>query len=67
MPSEKAKENKALSAICSSCGKAFSTESMVALMGWEDGRRRQYPVCIECADQGWRPPGFSGVYVPRPQ
>jgi hypothetical protein len=67
MPSEKAKENKALVAICSACGKSFSTEMMVALTGEAEGRRRQFPVCVTCADQGWRPPGFSSVYVFRPQ
>jgi hypothetical protein len=67
MPSEKAKENKALVATCSACGKSLSTEMMVALTGEAEGRRRQFPVCVTCADQGWRPPGFSSVYVFRPQ
>lgn len=67
MPSEKAKENKALAATCCVCEKSFSTEMMVAMPGSEDGRRRQYPVCIGCAQKGWRPPGFSGIYTFRPQ
>ncbi len=67
MPSEKAKENKALVATCSACGKKVSTESAVALMGLEDGRRKQFVVCVGCANHGWRPPGFAGIYSPRPQ
>lgn len=67
MPSEKAKENKALVAICSACGKSFSTEVMVALPGVEQGRPHQFPVCVTCAQGGWRPPGFSGIYTFRPQ
>ncbi len=66
MPSEKAKENKALVATCAACQKAVSTEMMVALTGNDDGKRRQFPVCVACADKGWRPPGFSGIYQPRP-
>jgi len=66
MPSEKAKENKALVATCTACQKAFSTEIMVALTGSENGKRRQFPVCVACADKGWRPPGFTGIYQPRP-
>lgn len=66
MPSEKAKENKALAAICAACEKSFSTEVMVSLTGRDNGRLRQYPVCVACADNGWRPPGFTGVYRSRP-
>ncbi|MGH7987571.1 MAG: hypothetical protein ACRD4Q_05690 [Candidatus Acidiferrales bacterium] len=66
MPSEKAKDNKALIAQCSACGKTLSTETMVALTGREHGRVSQYPVCINCADGGWRPPGFDGIYSFRP-
>ncbi len=65
MASEKAKENKALSAICSSCGKTFSVEIMVGLAGSENGRPKLFPVCLPCANQGWRPSGFKGVYTPR--
>lgn len=67
MPSEKAKENKALVATCRACEKSFSTEVMVALPGVEEGRPRQFPVCVTCAQNGWRPPGFSGIYTFRPQ
>ncbi|HUO05194.1 MAG TPA: hypothetical protein VMU16_08355 [Candidatus Binataceae bacterium] len=66
MPSEKAKENKALMAVCAACSKPISTETAVALTGVEDGRRKQFAVCIPCANGGWRPPGFSGVYTVRP-
>jgi hypothetical protein len=67
MPSEKAKDNKALVAICAACNKTQSTELMVALAGFENGRSRHFPVCITCADNGWRPPGFNGVYAFRPR
>jgi len=39
---------------------------MVALTGNENGKRLQFSVCVACADKGWRPPGFSGIYQPRP-
>jgi len=67
MPSEKAKENKALVAVCAACAKPFSPEVMVALTGRENGKPRQFAVCIACADSGWRPPQFGGVYTFRPQ
>jgi len=67
MPSEKAKENKALTAICVACQKGFSPEVMVALPGAENGRRKRFPVCINCAEHGWRPPGFDGIFSFRPQ
>ncbi len=66
MPSEKAKDNKALQATCSACQKRFSVELMVSLTGRDNGQRRYYSVCIPCANKGWRPPGFSGVYTVRP-
>lgn len=67
MPSEKAKENKALVAVCAACAKPFSPEVMVALSGRENGKPRQFAVCIACADGGWRPPQFVGVYTFRPK
>jgi hypothetical protein len=67
MPSEKAKENKALVATCSACENSFSPEVMVELTGAEEGQRRQFAVCVACAQKGWRPPGFRGVYTFRPQ
>ena len=66
MASEKAKENKALTATCVACNKAVSTETAVSLTGIEDGRRKLFVVCLPCANQGWRPPGFTGVYTVRP-
>jgi len=65
MPSEKAKQNKALSALCVACKKAVSTEIMVSLEGRENGRPKRFSVCILCANDGWRPPGFSEIYVNR--
>ena len=66
MPSEKAKENKTLIAICVACSKAVSTESMVSLLGREQHKYKQFDVCVQCANAGWRPPGFEGIYTPRP-
>ena len=66
MPSEKAKENKSLIATCVACGKSVSTEMATALTGVEDGLRKAFVVCIPCANKGWRPPGFVGVYTGRP-
>ena len=67
MPSEKAKENKNLVATCVACGKPVSTESMVSLRGREDGVAKSWSVCVLCANKGWRPPGFAGVYAARPE
>jgi hypothetical protein len=67
MPSEKAKDNKALAATCSACNKTQSTELMVSLAGQENGIPKYFAVCINCADNGWRPPGFNGVYAFRPR
>ena len=66
MPSAKARDNKALVATCVACGKNFSPEAMVALAGRVEGRARPFPVCVACADGGWRPPGFDGIYSYRP-
>jgi hypothetical protein len=67
MPSNLAKNNKALMATCVACGKPMSTESAVALMGAEEGRGKQFVVCVTCANGGWRPPGFAGLYNIRPR
>jgi uncharacterized protein with PIN domain len=66
MPSDKAKANKALTATCAACNKPISTESAVSLTGTENGTRKQYVVCTPCANAGWRPPGYSGVFTHRP-
>ncbi len=67
MPSEKAKDNKALVATCAACQKSLSTEVMVSLSGRDNGRLKQFTVCVPCANSGWRPPGFSGIYLYRPR
>jgi hypothetical protein len=56
MPSEKAKENKALVATCTACEKTLSTEVMQALVVRRNGRRTSVPVCDACIAKGWRPP-----------
>jgi uncharacterized protein with PIN domain len=66
MPSEKAKDNKALVATCVACNKAVSTESMVSLVGRENEKYKHFNVCLVCANGGWRPPGFEGIYTARP-
>jgi hypothetical protein len=65
MASDKAKENKALTAVCEVCNQATSTELMVSLPGRDNGRPRWWTVCFACANKGWRPPGFTGVYTVR--
>jgi uncharacterized protein with PIN domain len=65
MPSDKAKLNKALVATCVACNKPVSTESAVSLTGVEDGHHKQFVVCNVCANKGWRPPGFVGLYTAR--
>ena len=67
MPSEKATESKSLVATCVVCNKPASTESMVSLRGREDGVAKSFTVCVTCANKGWRPPGFMGVYARRPE
>jgi len=67
MPSEKAKDNKTLVATCVVCNKPASTESMVRLRGREDGVVKSWTVCVPCANKGWRPLGFMGVYATRPE
>jgi hypothetical protein len=39
---------------------------MVSLLGRENGKYKQFNVCLVCANGGWRPPGFEGIYTPRP-
>ena len=67
MPSEKAKENKTLVATCAACNKPVSVETAVSLRGREEGVARNWTVCVPCANKGWRPPGFAGVYAVRPE
>lgn len=56
MPSEKAKENKTLSAECSACGKLVSTELIHSVVVRRDNRRVAIPVCDACRQKGWEPP-----------
>ena len=56
MPSEKAKENKTLTAECSACGKSVSTELIHAVVVRRDGRRVAIPVCDACREKGWKAP-----------
>jgi hypothetical protein len=55
MPSEKAKENKTLSAACAGCGKVFSTELLQGRVTGAGRDRRVVPVCQGCLDKGWTP------------
>lgn len=59
MPSEKAKENKALVAKCAACDKTVSTELMQAVAVKQNGRRSSVPVCDACLLKGWRPPASA--------
>lgn len=56
MPSEKAKENKALVAQCTACEKTVSVEMMQGMVIRKNGRRTTVPVCETCIGKGWRPP-----------
>lgn len=56
MPSEKAKENKALVAACTACEKTVSVEMMQGLVVRRNGRRISVPVCEKCIAAGWVPP-----------
>jgi len=66
MPRERANDSKALTAACAACNKQVSTATMVSLLGRVDGKYKQFDVCLACANGGWRPPGFEGIYTPRP-
>lgn len=56
MPSEKAKENKTLTADCSACGKSVSAELIHAVVVRRENRRIAVPVCDSCRQNGWQPP-----------
>lgn len=60
-----AKDNKALVAACLACQKITPTALMISLAGAENGRPKYSAVCLSCANNGWRPPGFSRLYQPR--
>jgi hypothetical protein len=54
-----------LVAICTPCQKTIPTASMIGLAGRENDQVKHFPVCLSCANEGCRPPEFSGVYQPR--
>ncbi len=56
MPSEKAKENKALVAQCAACEKTVSVELMTGVVVRRGHRREAIPVCEACLQKGWAPP-----------
>ena len=56
MPSEKAKENKALVAQCAACEKKFSVELMSGVVVRNGHRRTTVAVCESCIAKGWKPP-----------
>jgi hypothetical protein len=56
MPSEKAKENKQLTAACAACGKQVSTELLIGRVIGRGRDRRIVPLCDACAAKGWTPP-----------
>jgi uncharacterized protein with PIN domain len=56
MPSEKAKENKTLTAACNVCGKTLSTELVHGVLIERDGKRTTVAVCDACREKGWQPP-----------
>jgi NAD-dependent SIR2 family protein deacetylase len=56
MPSEKAKENKTLTAQCTACGKTISAELIHGVSVERNGRRATVPVCDDCRQKGWQPP-----------
>ena len=60
MPSEKAKDNKTLTAQCVACGKTVSTELIHGVLVERGGRRATMPVCDDCRTKGWRPPAEGG-------
>jgi hypothetical protein len=55
MPSEKAKENKQLVALCAACGKELSTEMLTGLVVGHGRNSRILPVCDPCRAKGWKP------------
>lgn len=55
MPSERAKENKTLTAPCASCGKTFSTEMLSGVMVGYGRTANLVAVCEGCVAKGWKP------------
>jgi hypothetical protein len=59
MPSEKAKENKTLTAQCSACGKTLSTELIHGVEIERNHRRTTVAICDACRQSGWQPEGTA--------
>ena len=55
MPSERAKENKTLTAACAACGKTLSTELLSGVRVGRGRAARLLAVCQACLDKGWSP------------
>jgi hypothetical protein len=55
MPSEKAKENKTLTAACAACGKTVSTELLIGKIVGRGRHAKVVPICQACLDRGWTP------------
>ena len=55
MPSERAKENKTLTAACAGCGKTLSTEMLVGVIVGSGRDIKLASVCETCRDKGWKP------------
>lgn len=54
MPSERAKENKTLTATCASCGKSMSTEMLTGVVVGRGRAAKTASVCQPCLDKGWK-------------
>jgi hypothetical protein len=54
MPSERAKENKTLTATCASCGKSLSTEMLVGVAVGRGRDAHIAAVCQPCLDKGYK-------------
>ncbi len=65
-----AEDNKTLRTRCSSCGTEIPTHvdpdvkqrKTWPLVGENDGKKRVFPVCRKCYDEGWRPPGYVALW-----
>ncbi len=53
MPSEKAKENKTLTATCAACGTSTSTEMLHGKVLGHGRDRRIVAICEPCLAKGW--------------
>jgi hypothetical protein len=55
MPSEKAKENKTLTAPCAGCGKSVSTELLTGVVIGRGRDAKVVAVCPACVAKGFAP------------